>query len=145
VDPHSPEGVTQSGRRTLEKCHFTADFHLGAKSEVAPQEKPSSISKMTENITIDGRGMSIHDAINEMWARMQPLTQRGFNPVSGVEIVDNETKQIIESFQIDDPEFLLHLNSDETQKKQSTKLTGNPHAPERKEHFRYVARIELVS
>jgi hypothetical protein len=99
---------------------------------------------LTEQITIDGRGMSIHEAIQEMWERIQPLEQRGFNPVSGVEIVDTKTKEIIQSFQLTDPEFQVHLKSDE-------KLVSpishkdDSHVPERKEHFRYLARIKLVS
>jgi hypothetical protein len=89
--------------------------------------------------------MSIHDAVTEMWSRMQPLTQRGFNPVSGVQIVDNTSKDIIQTFQLSDPEFQAHLKSDESAQKSQAHLSGNPHAPERREHYRYVARIELVS
>jgi hypothetical protein len=100
---------------------------------------------LPENFTIDGRGDSIHDAITEMWSRMRPLELRGYNPISGVEIVDVATKEIIQTFQISDPEFQLHLKSDEKNQNQydSQRPTGNVHAPERKEHYKYVARVRL--
>ena len=41
------------------------------------------------------------------------MEQRGFNPVSGVEIIDSKTKEIIQRFLFTDPEFQLHLKSDE--------------------------------
>jgi len=99
---------------------------------------------MPEMITIDGRGDSIHDAITEMWSRMRPLEQRGYNPISGVEIVDVATKEVVESFQISDPEFQAHLQSEETPEQfDSNRPTGNVHAPERKEHYKYIARVKL--
>ncbi len=88
--------------------------------------------------------MSIHDAITEMWERMRPLEQRGFNPVSKVEIVDTKTKEIIKSFQLTDPEFQVHLQADE-KTPSNTLHKEDTHIPERKEHFRYLARIQLVS
>jgi hypothetical protein len=100
---------------------------------------------LPEIITIDGRGMSIHDAVMEMWERIQPLEERGYNPVSGVEIVDATSKEIVQSFQLSDPEFELHLKSDEKIQKRSEPKGENPHVPERKEHFKYIARIQLTS
>jgi hypothetical protein len=87
--------------------------------------------------------MSIHGAITEMWERMRPLEQRGFNPVSGVEIVNTKTKEIIESFQLTDPEFQQHLHSDE-KTPPGTDHKEDTHIPEKKEHFRYLARIQLA-
>jgi hypothetical protein len=84
--------------------------------------------------------MSIHDAITEMWERIRPLELKGYNPVSVVEVIDNKTKEIIQTFQLTDPEFQLHLKSDE--KEQHEKDT---HLPEKKEHYRYMARIQLAS
>ena len=99
---------------------------------------------MAELVTIDGRGMSIHDAVSEMWERIQPLTQRGFNPVSVVEIVDTKTNEIIEHFQLTDPEFQAHLKGD-LKAPAGTVKKVDMHIPERKEHMRYVARIQLSS
>jgi hypothetical protein len=95
-------------------------------------------------VTIDGRGMSIHDAVTEMWERMRPLEQRGFNPVSKVEIVDTLTEEIIKSFQLTDPEFQVHMQSDETTPS-NIAHREDTHIPEKKEHFRYLTRIQLVS
>ncbi len=88
--------------------------------------------------------MSVHDAIREMWERMRPLEQRGYNPVSEVEIVDATSKKIIQTYQLTDPEFQLHLQSEEKGQNESQKPTGwDPHVPEKKEHYRYLARIQL--
>jgi len=75
--------------------------------------------------------------------RMEPLSQRGFNPISPVEIVDESKKQIIETFQIDDPEFRAQLNVDQNKRKLMAKQEDRSHEPERKEHFAFIARIRL--
>ena len=101
---------------------------------------------LAETITIDGRGTTIRDALTEMRTRMQPLEARGFHPISEVEIVDTSKKEIIETFQLTDPEFQVHLGSDDEGTKNQTdggRLGQRPHAPERKEHYQYVARIRL--
>jgi hypothetical protein len=102
---------------------------------------------LPEIITIDGRGNSIPDAIKEMWSRMGPLEQKGFNPISDVEIVDESSKEIIQTFQLSDPEFQLHLKSDAVDK--GINSTGSEsqksHSPERKGHYKYVARLKLAS
>jgi hypothetical protein len=76
-----------------------------------------------------------------MWARVEPLEAKGFHPISSVEIVDESTKQIIETYEPTDPEFEAHL------KDKDEVATGNPsapaHVPERKGHYRYVARVKL--
>ena|SRR5579872_176703 len=100
---------------------------------------------MPEIITIDGRGLSVQDAVREMWARMQPLEQKGFNPISEVEIVDESTKQVIQTFQLNDPEFQVHLKSDKGQEQKKQQSAEPLHAPERKGHFKYIARIKLAS
>jgi hypothetical protein len=99
---------------------------------------------MPETITIDGRGVTIQEAIREMRSRMQPLEQRGFHPISEVEIVDTSKKEIIQRFQLTDPEFQAHLKSDQ-QKGQETahRLNEHPHVPEKKEHYPYIARVRL--
>ena len=79
-----------------------------------------------------------------MWNRMQPLEARGFHPISQVEIVDTIKKQIVQVFQLTDPEFQVHLKSDQGRDEGSgQRLVQRPHAPERKERYSYVARITL--
>ena len=99
---------------------------------------------MAETITIDGRGITIRDAIREMWNRIQPLEARGFHPISQVEIVDAFKKEIVQVFELSDPEFQVHLKSDQGRDKGSGhRLEQRPHAPERKERYSYIARIKL--
>ncbi len=99
---------------------------------------------MAETITIDGRGITIREAIKEMWNRMQPLEARGFHPISQVEIVDTFKKEIVQVFQLTDPEFQVHLKSDLGRDEGSgRRLEQRPHAPERKERYSYIARIRL--
>ncbi|MDA4118537.1 MAG: hypothetical protein OK455_09365 [Thaumarchaeota archaeon] len=100
---------------------------------------------MPETINIDGRGMTIRDAVKEMWDRMQPLEARGFHPISGVEIVDATNNKVIQSFELTGPEFQAHLKSDklETSQPAGSRLDERPHAPEKKEHYAYLARISL--
>jgi hypothetical protein len=101
-----------------------------------------------ETVTIDGRGMTIQEAVQEMWTRMQPLEGKGFHPISEVEIVDASKKEIIQTFELSDPNFQLNLNSgqQEEEKKRREKekrLEDREHVPERKEHYEYIARIRL--
>jgi hypothetical protein len=101
---------------------------------------------LPETINIDGRGVTIQDAIKEMWSRMQPLEARGFHPISEVEIVDTSKKEIIQVFQLTDPEFQVHLKSDEQPQKgpqAGHRLNEHPHVPEKKEDYLYIARIRL--
>jgi hypothetical protein len=71
--------------------------------------------------------------------------KRVFHPISEVEVVDTSKKEIIQTFQLVDPEFQLHLKSDQEQKsKQQKERSGDrAHLPESKEHYDYVARIRL--
>ena len=101
---------------------------------------------LPETITIDGRGVTVQDAISEMRSRMQPLEARGFHPISEVEIVDTSKNQVIQVFQLTDPQFQVHLKSDHQQRKEpwvGRRLDRRPHAPERKESYTYIARIRL--
>ena len=72
-----------------------------------------------------------------MRSRMQPLEQRRFHSISEVEIVDTKKKQIIENFQMTDPEFQAHLKSEQKprSKEADDRQKKHPHVPERKEHF----------
>jgi hypothetical protein len=99
---------------------------------------------MPETVKIDGRGMTIQDAVKEMWDRMRPLETRGFHPISGVEIVD-ATNKVVQVFELTDPQFQAHLKSDklETPLPAGRRLDERPHSPESKEHYAYLARISL--
>jgi hypothetical protein len=94
-----------------------------------------------ETVTIDGRGNTVQEAVKEMWDRMQPLERKGFHPISEVEIVDTSNKEIIETYQLTDPEFTVHLKSDEQEVNANQKAKS--HVPESKEHYLYIARIRL--
>ena len=76
-------------------------------------------------ITIDGRGLTPTEAVRDLWMRMQPLTQKGYNPISEVEIIDTKTKKVVEHFLVTDPEFELHTRED------ARKATGEMHRAER--------------
>jgi hypothetical protein len=100
---------------------------------------------MAETIKIDGRGTTIKDAVKDMWGRMQPLEGRGFHPISNVEIVDAKKNEVVQVFELTDPQFQAHLKSDdpETPQPAGRRLDARPHAPEKKEHYAYLARISL--
>ena len=101
---------------------------------------------MPEIVTIDGRGITIQEAIRDMRARMGPLEERGFHTVSEVEIVDTSTKKIIQTFPIIESGVPDHLESDphkKTQQLADERLHQHPHVPERKELYQYIARIRL--
>ena len=100
---------------------------------------------MAQTIKIDGRGTTIQGAVKDMWERMKPLEAKGFHPISGVEIVDAKKKKVIQVFGLTDPEFQAHLKADERKTPQPAgrRLDARPHAPEKKEHYAYLARISL--
>lgn len=98
---------------------------------------------MPNSVTIDGRGNTIQDAINEMWARMEPLSERGFRPVSEVEIIDESKKLVLETYQLDDPEFQARLNPVHGKRKSVAEEEDRAHEPESKDHYAYLARIRL--
>jgi hypothetical protein len=104
----------------------------------------SRIQHLPQRITIDGRGMTIQDAITEMWSRIRPLTDKGYNPISGVQIVDSKSNEIIQTFLLDDPDFRKQIVEDKEAHKASVNDIDKAHEPESKEHFRYLARIELA-
>jgi hypothetical protein len=97
-------------------------------------------------VTIDGRGITIQEAIRDMRARMGPLEERGFHPVSEVEIVDTSTKKIIQTFPVVESGIPDHLEPDPHKKgpePDDQRLHQHPHVPETKEHYPYIARIRL--
>ena len=98
---------------------------------------------MAETITIDGRGNSIQEAVNEMWARMKPLEQRGFHPISEVEIVDAKKNELLESYDVTDPVFQGRLKPVLDLDDGAKAVIRPPHAPERKEHYAFISRIRL--
>ena len=93
------------------------------------------------SITIDGRGNTVRDAIRDMWKRMEGLQEKGFRPLTDVEVVDTSTKKIIETYQITDPEFQLHLKSDV--KETSKPIHREEHHPPTPHEYTFIARIKL--
>lgn len=93
-------------------------------------------------ITIDGRGTTVTEAIRDMWKRIRPLEEKGYHPVSDVEIVDTSSKKIVRSFQLTDPEFQLHLKSDAHE--ESPQSGGRKeHRPPTAHEYPYMARVRL--
>jgi hypothetical protein len=74
---------------------------------------------------------------------MRPLEEKGYHPVSEVEIVDTSSKKIIRSFQLTDPEFQLHLKSDAQEEKSPQPGSRNEHHPPTPHEYPYIARIRL--
>ncbi|HEV2138099.1 MAG TPA: hypothetical protein VGR53_04605 [Nitrososphaerales archaeon] len=61
-----------------------------------------------------------------------------------MEIIDALKKEIVQVFQLTDPEFQVHLKSDQGRDEGlGRRLDQRPHATERKERYSYVARIKL--
>jgi len=93
-------------------------------------------------ITIDGRGLTPTEAVRDLWMRMQPLTQKGYNPISEVEIIDTKTKEVVEHFLVTDPEFELHTRQD-ARKAAGEMTEPNEHKPPTPHEYPYVARLSL--
>jgi len=94
------------------------------------------------NITIDGRGLTPKEAVQDMGKRMEPLTSRGYHPISEVEILDTKTRKVIEHFQVTDSEFALHMQPEKAQAG-SGKATPKEHKPPMHHEYPYVARLTL--
>jgi len=94
------------------------------------------------NITIDGRGLTPKEALQDMWKRMQPLTQKGYNPISEVEIVDTKTKKIIERFPVTDPEFVQRTQPERGQAGTS-EAKRDDHKPPTPHEYPFLARVTL--
>jgi len=86
------------------------------------------------SVTVEGRGITIRQAIQDMWSRVRPLEDRGYRVVSLVEILDAQTRVVIETFEVTDPAFDLHLHSD---------MQNLPNEEERPIKYSYLARIQM--
>ena len=84
----------------------------------------------------------MREAVRDMWKRMEPLEARGYQPISDVEIVDTVSNKIIQSYQLTDPEFRLHLKSDAAEQGLQPG-SRNEHHPPTPHEYPYVARIRL--
>ncbi len=93
-------------------------------------------------ITIDGRGDTVRDAARDMWKRMEGLEEKGFQPISSVEIIDTSSKKIILTYQLTDPEFQVHLKSDKREGTPKPEHQDEHHPPTPHE-YAYIARISL--
>lgn len=74
---------------------------------------------------------------------MEPLSQRGFRPISEVEIIDELKKQILETYQLHDPKFQARLNFNQGMRRSVAEEEDRTHEPESKDHYAYIARIHL--
>lgn len=93
-------------------------------------------------ITIDGRGLTPKEAIQDMWNRMLPLTQNGYNPISEVEIVDTKTKKVTEHFLITDREFSAHTGQ-EQRSPGGVGAKRDEHKPPTRDEYPFLARVTL--
>ena len=93
-------------------------------------------------ITIDGRGLTPTEAVQNLGKRMEPLALKGYAPISEVEILDTKTKKVIEHFQVTDPQFALHTNPAKA-KASSEKVRPEDHKPPMAHEYPYVARLTL--
>jgi hypothetical protein len=91
-------------------------------------------------IDIDGRGNTVKEAVQDMWERMIPLEDEGYHSISSVEVVDTKTKQVVENFQITDPEWAYLKPSGEKKK-----FKTGEHRPPTAHEFKFKARIKLES
>ena len=93
-------------------------------------------------LDIDGRGKTVQDAVKDLWSRIEPLQERGYHPVTSVEVVDTKTKKVVENYQLTDSEFIAHVESEGTKR---TRRKTEEHKPPRPHESRYVARLRLES
>ena len=84
----------------------------------------------------------MREAVRDMWERMKPLKEKGYQPISYVEIVDTLNKNIIQSYQLTDSDFQQHLKSDAREEGPQTR-TRNEHHPPTPHEYPYMARIRL--
>lgn len=92
-------------------------------------------------INIDGRGQTPEEAVQEMWARMLPLEEKGYHAITSVEVVEVKTNKIVENFELTDPDW-----SDLRPAAQASKTprrAKEEHKPPKPHEFLYKARITL--
>jgi hypothetical protein len=94
-------------------------------------------------LDIDGRGQSIQEAVRDLWKRVKPLQDKGYHPVTSVEIVETKTKKVVETYQMTDREFIAHIEADEP--KVAAKPRPSEHKTPRPHEFAYLARLRLES
>ena len=94
-------------------------------------------------LDIDGRGKTVQEAVQDLWNRVKPLQDKGYHPVTSVEIVDTKTKKVLESFQMTDREFQAHVGSDAP--KQQKKEKREEHKPPTAHEYPFIARCRLES
>jgi hypothetical protein len=91
-------------------------------------------------IDIDGRGKTAKEAIQDMWQRIAPLEDEGYNVVSPVEVVDARTNTVVESFQVTDPQW-ASLRSEAPPAE--AKNPRQEHRPPTAHEFPFKARVKL--
>lgn len=94
-------------------------------------------------IDIDGRGQTPEEAVQDMWARMLPLEERGYHAITSVEVVEVKTKKVVESFELTDPDWADLKPAAQAGK--TPRSAKKEHKPPRPHEFLYKARITLES
>lgn len=74
-----------------------------------------------------------------MWERIIPLEGRGYHPVSSVEIVDTKTNEIVDTFQLTDPEWAYVKPKTSA----ARRYAPEEHRPPTQHEFRFKARVKL--
>jgi hypothetical protein len=94
-------------------------------------------------IDIDGRGKTVEEAVQDMWARMIPLEEKGYHAVSSVEVIDVKSKKIVETFQVTDTEWVGLKQS--AAKAVTKKSAEQEHRPPTPHEYPFKARVRLES
>ena len=92
-------------------------------------------------IDIDGRGTTPEDAVRDMWARVIPLEEKGYHAITSVEIVDMKSKQVVETFEVTDPEWRELRKT--APKKTGKEILTSDHKPPRPHEHPFNARVRL--
>ena len=93
-------------------------------------------------LDIDGRGKTVEEAVQDLWERVKPLQEKGYHPVTSVEIVDAKTKKVLERYLVTDPEFIDHIKA---AKPKESKKDKREHKPPRPHEFAVIARLRVES
>jgi hypothetical protein len=94
-------------------------------------------------IDIDGRGSTIQEAIADMWNRVHPLLDKGYHPTTNVEIVNASTREVVESFSMNDAEPRSRQSPDQANPDKTRKNKNEEHKPMLHGQYAFIARIRM--
>lgn len=92
-------------------------------------------------IDIDGRGKTVEEAVQDMWARIIPLEEKGYHAVSSVEVIDVKSKTVLKTFQLTDREWAGLKQS--ASKAATKKSAEQEHRPPTPHEYPFKARVRL--